>query len=130
MGKLLSDRLECPFYDGDDFHPQANIGDFKQPCATVLMPAAALISVYADKMRSGQALTDEDRWPWLDRLASLLKDHAVKGTRCVVACSALKRAYREHLSGFRDAADHAPHIAFVRERPAFLNLSAELTSAG
>ena len=71
----------------------------------------------ADKMRAGQPLTDQDRWPWLDRLAELLKEHACKGQRCVVACSALRRAYREHLSGFRDAADHAPHIAFVRKPP-------------
>ena len=48
IGKLLASRLEVPFYDGDDFHPEANI----------------------QKMAAGRPLTDEDRWPWLEKLGN------------------------------------------------------------
>ena len=44
------------------------------------------------------------------------RDHVQEDTRCVVACSALKRSYREVLSGLRDGAQHTPHIAFVSPR--------------
>ena len=68
----------------------------------------------AAKMRSGQPLTDEDRQPWLQKLAALLKQHAEKGKSCVVACSALRRQYREVLSGHSTNAHHTDRIAFVR----------------
>jgi gluconokinase len=74
-GQLLAQELGWAFYDADDFHPQANI----------------------DKMRGGVQLTDEDRWPWLERLRELIKRCVAAGENAVLACSALKRAYRQHL---------------------------------
>ncbi len=73
IGKLLSDALQIPFYDGDDFHPEANI----------------------KKMSDGKALTDDDRRGWLIRLNQLAKEHKSKGA--VIACSALKQSYRDLL---------------------------------
>ncbi len=73
IGKLLSDALQIPFYDGDDFHPEANI----------------------KKMSDGKALNDDDRRGWLIRLNQLAKEHKLKGA--VIACSALKQSYRDAL---------------------------------
>lgn len=73
VGKLIAERLGCPFRDADSFHPKANI----------------------EKMASGQPLTDEDRWPWLRAIAAWIAEHRAAGTTCVVTCSALKRAYRD-----------------------------------
>jgi gluconokinase len=75
VGKLLSRELRCEFYEGDDFHSQAN----------------------KDKMRRGVALTDEDRWPWLEAIRRLILELLAKRKRAVIACSALKRAYRDVL---------------------------------
>lgn len=75
VGQALAARLGCPFYDGDDFHPPANVA----------------------KMASGVPLNDGDRAPWLARLAGLLKQHEAKGETAVLACSALKQLYREQL---------------------------------
>jgi gluconokinase len=75
IGKLLTQELGWPFYEADDFHSQANI----------------------EKMRSGNPLTDEDRWPWLENLRQLIKHSLEAGENAVLACSALKRAYRERL---------------------------------
>jgi gluconokinase len=75
VGKRLAKRLHCPFYDGDDFHPQENVA----------------------KMASGHPLDDADRAPWLDRLRDLIHDHLLRGESAVVACSALKRRYRDRL---------------------------------
>jgi gluconokinase len=75
VGEVLAKRLGCPFYDGDDFHPAENVA----------------------KMARGQPLDDVDRAPWLDRLNELIHDHMVRGESAVVACSALKRAYRDRL---------------------------------
>lgn len=73
VGRALAERLELPFLDADDFHPPENIR----------------------KMRSGVALDDADRAPWLDALGRALAGHD-----CVVlACSALKRSYRDRLRG-------------------------------
>jgi carbohydrate kinase (thermoresistant glucokinase family) len=74
-GKAIARRLHAPFLDGDDFHPPAN----------------------KDKMRAGVPLTDEDRWPWLTRLAQALAEAAETKGVAVGACSALKRKYRDHL---------------------------------
>jgi gluconokinase len=61
--------------EGDDFHPKANV----------------------DKMASGHPLTDEDRWPWLQAIAGEIDLVCEAGERAVVACSALKRPYRDIL---------------------------------
>jgi gluconokinase len=75
IGKLLADELGWQFYEADDFHPRSNI----------------------EKMRRGRPLTDEDRWPWLERLREQLTRSVAAKEDAVLACSALKRAYREHL---------------------------------
>jgi carbohydrate kinase (thermoresistant glucokinase family) len=49
-------------------------------------------------MRAGTPLTDEDRWPWLDAMAAHLEAERGAGRHCVLACSALRRAYRERLA--------------------------------
>jgi carbohydrate kinase (thermoresistant glucokinase family) len=79
IGALLASCLGCPFAEGDDFHPPANIA----------------------KMRAGIPLTDEDRWPWLRAIAAWIEDRRAAGGGGVVACSALRRAYRAVLRGGR-----------------------------
>ena len=75
IGKLLSQELNIPFFDGDDFHPKENI----------------------EKMSSGQPLNDKDRQSWLEVLNSLaIKE--LKKSNCIIVCSALKQKYREILS--------------------------------
>lgn len=76
VGKLLSEKLGWRLFDADDYHPAANV----------------------EKMRSGVSLTDEDRWPWLDRLNELLREEQTAGRDAILACSALKQAYRERLA--------------------------------
>ena len=76
IGSALAERLGWPFLDGDDFHPPANVA----------------------KMKSGTPLTDEDRWPWLDRLNAELREREARSESAVIACSALKQAYRDRLS--------------------------------
>lgn len=71
VGELLAARLGVPFVDGDALHPPANVA----------------------KMASGVPLTDDDRIPWLREVGRVLEDTAPEGV--VVACSALKRAYRD-----------------------------------
>jgi len=75
VGKLLAHNLGWPFHEGDDFHPAANV----------------------EKMRGGEALTDTDRQPWLDALRAMIQSAVANGESGVLACSALKRRYREHL---------------------------------
>jgi gluconokinase len=75
VGQTLADRLNCPFYDGDDFHPPENVA----------------------KMSRGTPLNDADRAPWLARLAALIEGHLVEGETAVLACSALKKQYRDQL---------------------------------
>ncbi len=75
IGMALADKLGCPFYDGDDFHPPENIA----------------------KMSSGIPLDDADRYPWLARLHDLIADHLGRGETAVLACSALKKKYRDQL---------------------------------
>ena len=75
VGKLLSRQLGWRFVEADDFHPVANI----------------------EKMRSGHPLTDGDRWPWLDRLRQQIEQVLSARENAVLACSALKRAYRDRL---------------------------------
>ncbi len=75
VGMALADRLGCSFYDGDDFHPPENVA----------------------KMASGTPLNDNDRYPWLARLHDLLAEHEERGETAVLACSALKKKYRDQL---------------------------------
>lgn len=74
---LLAERLGWVFADADSFHPPANI----------------------EKMRAGIPLTDADRRPWLRSLADWMGDQADQGASTVLACSALRRNYRDLLSG-------------------------------
>lgn len=71
VGAALAARLRARFVDGDDLHPRANV----------------------DKMRSAEPLSDADREPWLDTVASVL----VRDAPVVVACSALRRRYRDRI---------------------------------
>lgn len=71
IGKLLAARLQVPFFDADDFHPQANV----------------------EKMKNSIPLTDEDRWPWLKKLVRKIQEE----DGLVLACSALKESYRKIL---------------------------------
>ena len=75
IGKLLAQELGWKFYEGDDFHPAANI----------------------EKMKRGEPLTDEDRQPWLERLHQRIDESIAVGENAVVACSALKKKYRDQL---------------------------------
>src|SRR6267378_6454190 len=76
----LAERLGWTYEDGDKFHPASNVA----------------------KMSAGHPLTDEDRWPWLQAIADEIDRLSRKGQRAVVACSALKRAYRDILVHGRD----------------------------
>jgi gluconokinase len=75
VGRLLARELGWNFIEADDFHPTANI----------------------EKMRKGGPLNDEDRRPWLERLREEIKQSLASGENAVLACSALKRAYRDRL---------------------------------
>jgi len=75
ISRRLAKRLDRAWLDADDLHPKANI----------------------EKMAAGFPLTDEDRWPWLDAVADWIATQRQNGKRCVVACSALKRVYRDRL---------------------------------
>ena len=72
VGAALAGRLRVPFEDADDLHPSANIA----------------------KMSRGEPLDDSDRWPWLELIGMWLVNHADGG---VIACSALKRKYRDQM---------------------------------
>jgi len=82
VGQLLAARLGWMFADGDSFHPPANVA----------------------KMRAGLPLTDLDRVPWLTAIASWMDDVIASGQSAVLACSALKRRYRDELLGGREQA--------------------------
>ena len=75
IGEELAEELGWVFYNGADFHPQANL----------------------DKVAEGVPLTDEDRQPWLDRLNKLINKHIRQEQHAVLACSALKQSYRDQL---------------------------------
>ena len=75
VGRLLAQDLGWTFYDADDFHPPFNV----------------------EKMRRGIPLTDADRWPWLETVRACIASALEARQNAVLACSALKRAYREHL---------------------------------
>src|SRR4051812_12223696 len=73
VAKGISTIMGWEFAEGDAFHPEANVA----------------------KMASGHPLTDEDRWPWLARIGDWITAKEDVGESAVVACSALRRAYRD-----------------------------------
>jgi gluconokinase len=75
IGEKLAQRLGWSYEDGDRFHPASNVA----------------------KMSAGQPLTDEDRWPWLQAIANEIDRVCKAGEHAVIACSALKRPYRDIL---------------------------------
>ncbi len=75
VGKLLAEKLNWKFADADDYHPPANV----------------------IKMSSGDALSDQDRAPWLQTLHANIEVWTNKNESTVLACSALKASYRELL---------------------------------
>lgn len=76
VGRLLAERVGWKFFDADDFHPPEN----------------------KDKMSRGIPLNDDDRKGWLDALRAEISETLSDGTDAVLACSALKKSYREKLS--------------------------------
>ena len=84
VGRLLAEQLGWEFEDADDFHPARNV----------------------EKIRRGIPLTDEDREPWLQRLRVAISQWIADGRNVALACSALKRSYRQEL-------DAGPEVRFV-----------------
>ena len=85
VGRLLSHQLGWLFIESDDYHSNSDV----------------------QKMSNGIPLTDDDRWPWLDRLHQLLHEHCQRGQSLIMACSALKQVYRDRL------AHDLPAVTFV-----------------
>jgi gluconokinase len=85
VGKLLSQLLRCEFIDADDLHPESN----------------------KKAMAAGIALTDVERLPWLKIVGEELKSHSENSQPLIVACSALRRSYRELLTSF------SPSLFFI-----------------
>jgi gluconokinase len=75
VGRMLAAELGWNYYDADDFHSPANI----------------------EKMKRGIPLDDADRKPWLEALRDLIRNRLERSENCVLACSALKRSYRDYL---------------------------------
>jgi gluconokinase len=84
VGRALAQELGWTFLDADDFHPAASVA----------------------KMAAGTGLTDDDRWPWLERLVAELRAQGERGQSAVLACSALRAVYRQRL-------DRAPGVRWV-----------------
>ena len=80
VGKAIADRFGLEFVEGDALHPEANIA----------------------KMSQGIALTDEDRFPWLDRIGRAVAASLAAGQGLVISCSALKKVYRDRLRALAD----------------------------
>lgn len=76
VGRLLAAEFGCPFIEGDELHDSNSI----------------------EKMRAGQPLSDEDRWPWLDRVGQAIQCSINQYGVAVAACSALKVIYRDRLA--------------------------------
>ncbi len=97
VGRQLAQHLYWQFYDGDSFHPQANI----------------------DKIRQGMPLTDDDRRPWLARVRESVVDWIAHEERVVLACSLLREEYRDYvLNGHRDKVQ----LVYLRASPTLLQL--------
>ncbi|WJF89856.1 gluconokinase [Paraburkholderia bonniea] len=95
IGELLAQQLHCSFTDGDAFHSAANKA----------------------KMHQGIALTDEDRWPWLQAIRDAIEAKQRAGETAVFTCSSLKRAYRDVLRG---GGDHDVCFIYLHGTPALL----------
>jgi len=103
VGRALADALGWPFFDGDDFHPPENVA----------------------KMAAGTPLTDADRWPWLDALAAKVAAVLAQGGHAVLACSALRAAYRDRIAaGARGEGD----VRFVYLKGDRATIAARLAS--
>ncbi|MFT4013864.1 MAG: gluconokinase [Paracoccus sp. (in: a-proteobacteria)] len=89
IGAALSKHLGIAYVDGDDLHTPANV----------------------EKMRAGIPLTDEDRWPWLDRVARVLADQAP----VIIGCSALRRVYRDRIRAGAGGTVRFVHLSGSRE---------------
>jgi gluconokinase len=90
IGQLLASQLGWNFVDADDYHPAENV----------------------EKMRNGIPLTDTDRAPWLERLRTLIAAWIAERKNTVLACSALKRAYRERLQ-----VSHDVRVVYLKGTP-------------
>jgi gluconokinase len=99
VGHALAEALGWPFFDGDDFHPPANVA----------------------KMAAGTPLEDADRWPWLDRLAAEMRSVNDRGGNAVLACSALKEAYRDRIR-------RAGNVRFVHLKGDYDTIAARLAT--
>lgn len=88
VGRALADKLCWTFYEGDDFHSKLNI----------------------EKMHRGEALTDEDRGPWLEKLQSIAADVIRRDSHAVLACSALREVYRAALIPPNATEDTMPFV--------------------
>ena len=100
LGRHLAEALGWPFLEGDRFHPRANV----------------------EKMAAHVPLTDADRRPWLKALAAEIARDEAAGRSSVVACSALKRAYRDVLR------EGAPRVRFVHMHGDFAVLAKRLAA--
>jgi len=99
VGRALADALGWPFYDADDFHPPQNVA----------------------KMAAGTPLTDEDRWPWLARMTDAMRQIDSRGGNAVLACSALRQAYRDVLAA-------AGNVRFVHLQGDYDTIAARLAT--
>jgi gluconokinase len=88
----LTRQLGWEYIEGDDLHPEANVA----------------------KMAGGTPLDDEDRWPWLRRIAEVIGEHEAAGISLVLTCSALKRSYRDLLRDGHPSVWFA-HVDVTRE---------------
>lgn len=98
VGALLGQRLGIAFIDGDDLHPAEN----------------------KEKMGAGIPLNDQDRWPWLRTVGQTLESHQQQDKGVIIACSALKRRYRDLLR------EHAPDVLFLHLQGAIDTLAARM----
>lgn len=116
---ILAGQLGWDLEEGDDLHPAENV----------------------EKMASGIPLTDEDRWPWLDTIASWIIEHTMAGIPGIITCSALKKTYRDrlreknvvfvHLSGSKEQIGRrlTARMDHYMPRPATRGISRAATSA-
>jgi gluconokinase len=89
VGRALATALGGTFFDADGYHPPANVA----------------------KMSAGTPLTDDDRWPWFDRLGREVLAPCAPGETRVLACSALKKVYRDRLRAAAPGAVRFVHLA-------------------